>query len=299
MSEAILVPLELAALAAALMARRVESGRWWWLAVAGLCSGLGILARPSCFPVLIGVALLAILPGRPWRAWLPGVAVVVGVGLLTVVPWVARDQSTFHSLVPITDIDGFNLAGVYNSQAASNGYPAHYQWRPPTAVPSLLPLFANPRLTEVGLGDSLRHAGLTYISHHPTSVISASFWDTWRMFELSGLKLSTEVAVEAGYTKRIALLGMLGFWLVALLAAIGVLARKARQAPLALWLTPLLLLVVTVPFLGNARLRAPIDPFFILAAALAVVTLVDRFARVAIAARPEPVPEEERPLAVA
>jgi hypothetical protein len=39
---------------------------------------------------------------------------------------------------------------------------------------------------------------------------------------------------------------------------------------------PVLLWLGSVPFLGTARLRDPIEPFLILLAAVAVVTVIDR-----------------------
>ncbi len=160
-----------------------------------------------------------------------------------------------------------------------------YDWRPPVGVPALQPLFQDKSLEEVGLGDALRHAGLTYIEHHPFAVVEATVLDTWRMAELSGLHQSQLTAQDAGYGKRLAELGMAAFWLVALLAIAGLCTKRARRVPWGFWLAPVMLWIVTAPFLGDSRLRSPLDPFFIVAAALAVVEGWERFARPRVSAR--------------
>jgi hypothetical protein len=289
MSESIYLPLELAAVAAVLLAAQDRQRRWWWLLVSGVSAGLGILARPNGAVLVLGLIALLVTLGLAGRRPHParqvgwsatqvalGCATVMFSAVAVVAPWVVRDSAAFHELVPVTDIDGFNLAGVYNAQAAHDGYPTHYQWRPPNAVPALAPLFHDRSLDEVGLGDALRTKGMDYVEAHPTAVISASVWDTIRMAELTGLGQSTLTSRDAGFGRTAALLGMLAFWAAAALAVVGLLTRAGRRAPAGLWATPVLFWAVTVPFLGTPRLRAPIDPFVVLAAAVGIVALVDR-----------------------
>jgi peptidoglycan/LPS O-acetylase OafA/YrhL len=280
MSEAIFVPLELAAVTAALMARTDPARRWRWLAASGASAGLGILARPNGAALVVGlVALVVVGVGRRRDQWLASL-VVVGSCLVMVAPWIVRDAVVFKRLVPVTDIDGYNLAGVYNAQAAGSPYPAIYQWRAPVAVPALVPLFHDPSLNEVTLGDRLRDRGLSWIEAHPTSVGVAVWWNTWRMAELTGIGESAIAIDEAGLGRTAAWLEMLTWWAVAALAVLGFLrgARRrasgpARVRPWALWVAPIALWAITAPFLGTSRLRAPIDPFVVLAAAAGLVSL--------------------------
>ena len=61
------------------------------------------------------------------------------------------------------------------------------------------------------------------------------------------------------------------FFPLALLALVGAATMAARRAPpLWLWLVPLLLLIATVPIVGEIRMRAPIDPFLVLLSSLAL-----------------------------
>jgi hypothetical protein len=138
-------------------------------------------------------------------------------------------------------------------------------------------LFSDRSLDEVGLGERLRTAAIDFVRDHPSAPIQAEAWNSYRMLELTGLDQSARAARETGYGRGAAALGMVSFWIVAALALLGAATRAARRAPVALWLAPALLWAGTALFLGEPRLRAPIEPFIVLAAALAV----DRvFARV-------------------
>jgi len=272
LSESIYVPVELGAFLVVLVAVGDGRRRWPWVAAGGALAGLGVLARPNGIALLIALAALLVARAGADRG---RVLVLVAGFAMVVAPWIVRDAMEFHRLVPITDIDGYNLAGVYNTQAASSAYPTHYQWRPPVAVPSLRPLFHDPSLDEVALGDRLRDRGLSWIGAHPTSVLAAIFWDSWRMAELTGIRESSAVVAEAGFGRGAAWLEMVSFWSLGLLAVLGMVTRRAREAWV-VWVAPVSLWAVTVPFLGTSRLRAPLDPFVVLAAAIALVTLVDR-----------------------
>jgi hypothetical protein len=64
------------------------------------------------------------------------------------------------------------------------------------------------------------------------------------------------------------------FWVVAALAAVGLFTREARRAPQWLWAIPILLALSVI--LVNAetpRFRSPIDPYLIMLAACALVSL--------------------------
>jgi 4-amino-4-deoxy-L-arabinose transferase-like glycosyltransferase len=295
LSESLYMPLEAAAVAAALLAMRTGPRRWWWAALSGLCAGLGILDRPAGFVLVAALAVIVVAgwthERRELGRRLGTAAVLIVTAVAVLVPWVARDEGTFHALVPVTDIDGFNLAGVYNPVVAGEPYPVAYQWQPPTSSP----LFADRSLNEVQLGDALRRQALRWMQDHPTSVVAASFWNTWRMAELTGIGGSTFALDDSGYGRHMAWLEMLSFWLLAVLAAGGLLTRRARTAPLGLWLAPVALWAITAPVLGGSRLRAPIDLFLVLAAAVAVDALARPRPPVPPPSEPEPAVEARLP----
>jgi hypothetical protein len=71
-----------------------------------------------------------------------------------------------------------------------------------------------------------------------------------------------------------------GFWLVALVAFLGVFTLAARRAPRWLWITPVLMYLSVVFVNGETpRFRAPIDPFLILLAGCALARAAERALR--------------------
>ena len=65
--------------------------------------------------------------------------------------------------------------------------------------------------------------------------------------------------------------GVVAFWLLCLLALLGIFTRAARAAPRWIWAIPVLL-ALTVVFVNveTPRFREPIDPFLLLLAGCAV-----------------------------
>lgn len=270
MSEAIFLPLLLGAVWAVLKARDDPDAASLWAIAAGTLVGLGLLARPNSLALVPAFVLL--LAG--WRK-----AALLGLtALLVLLPWQLRNASAVDGFVFIADIDGFNVAGVYNEDSADAGYPARYQFRPPNGVPSLAPLFDDPTLDEVSLGAELRSRGFDHVRDNPTAPFQAVAWNSFRMLELSGPEQSEAVMEEAGFGRTTALAGLVSFWALLAAAVAAVATGAIRRVPRALWLAPGLLWLGTALFLGNARLRAPIEPFLILAAAPLVATAGARVA---------------------
>lgn len=289
LSESLYLPLEMLALTAVLMARRNGRFRYWWLLTAGAGAGLGVLTRPNGVVLVLGLVALVILPfsRSALRSLLRQAAVVVAVAVLVVTPWEIRNAVQFHKFVPISTIDGYNLAGVFNSDAANDGFPYTYQWRPPIGVSALQPLFKDHNLNEATLGDRLWSTGTKFLESHPAALPEAYFWNTFRMADLSGLTENTLSMHEMGFGKLAAALEMVAFWVVAAFALLGLLSRRIRGAPWSFWITPVLFWLITAPFLGSTRIRTPIDPFIVICAALGVVAVLDRL----VARQPKPARE--------
>jgi peptidoglycan/LPS O-acetylase OafA/YrhL/4-amino-4-deoxy-L-arabinose transferase-like glycosyltransferase len=270
MSEAIFVPIMVGALLTALLAREGGARANHWAVATGLLVGAGLLARPNSVAMLPAFVLLVTAWSRvAWdrRAALVRAALLVTAAVAVLVPWQIRNARTMSGTVFIADIDGYNVAGVYNADSAASGYPTTYQFRPPNGVAELAPLFRDPLLDEVSLGDELRTRGIDFVRSHPIAPAKAVFWNSFRMLELSGVDQSTLIAKEAGFGRGTAIAGMVSFWLLAACAIVATATQAVRRAPRSLWLAPALLWLGTSLFLGNARLRAPIEPFLVLAAA--------------------------------
>jgi 4-amino-4-deoxy-L-arabinose transferase-like glycosyltransferase len=278
LSESLFVPLVVSAVACALLARRPTrtSRRLVWLASAGVLAGLSSLARPNGGAIVLGLVALAVTAMRPRRRVVAGVATLLAAVVVVLVPWEVRDAIEMHAFVPVTTVDGFTLATVYNAPAARHDYRV---WVPPNVVPQLAPLFHDRSLNELTLNNELRKKAFDWINAHPTSVPRVSYLNTLRMGELTGLNPSAQEGLATGAGRRTVLLSMGAFWLIGVLAAAGILTRRARRAPLGIWLVPLSLWVISMPIEGSARLRAPIDPFLVLAAAVFVTQVRSRVGR--------------------
>jgi 4-amino-4-deoxy-L-arabinose transferase-like glycosyltransferase len=280
MSESIFIPLMLGAVLCALIAREDDTSCNRWALACGALIGLGLLTRPNSLAMLPALLLLVAAwkrQGGPARPALVRAGLVFAAVVVVVLPWEIRNVAVMHSLVPISDVDGYNFGAVYNADAASSPYPARYQFRPPNAVATLAPLFSDPSLDEVSLGTKLRTAGLDWIKSHPLAPVESEAWNSLRMLELVGLDNSTTAMHEYGYGRGTAALGIVSFWVLLPLALLGLLLAAARRAPLALWLAPVCLWIGSALFLGDARLRSPVDVFLILAAGCFVAQLVVRF----------------------
>lgn len=279
LSESLSLPLELAGVAAALEYRRDHQRRW--LVLAGVAGGLGVLARPVSAVFVLAFAFL-VWDRRP-RLSLRALAAPVAVGIVaivTVVPWLVRDYARFDRFVPVSTLDGFVVAGVYNHDADTD--PDHPGvFRVPIAVPALAPLFSDMRLDEVELSSRLKDAGVDYVRAHPAYVGEVVAWNTARLFDLTGPGFVRETAASLGIRERAADIWFASYVLVAVTAVIGLFTTAARRVPRALWAVPLLVVAGTVATLGTARYRSPVEPFLVLLAAMAIAAVVDRRAEAA------------------
>lgn len=288
LSESLSLPLELGSLLAAWVtpsARRPLR----WSALTGLLCGLDILCRPDSFILLVPAVLLACRwppPAPPGRARLRAAAVragvLVGAAGLTVTPWLVRDAVVMGRFVPVTTQGGLVASGTYNDTSAHDPTnPA--AWRPTSYVPEYRHLL---RGTEVQEESALRAAALHYITGHPAYPLRVAGWNLVRLFDLTGLVDARASWGANGFSPGWADLDTFGLLALAVLGAGGavrLLVRVRRRAgppspasvlpapdpaagsrPWALWLAPVLLALVTIPVLGESRLRVGLDPFLIL-----------------------------------
>jgi 4-amino-4-deoxy-L-arabinose transferase-like glycosyltransferase len=288
LSESLFLPLELGLALCLVRFRQVPAYRWALL--AGCLCALAALTR--------GVADIWMIPtlviigktrtSRRMRWWSLAGALVVFLVVLT--PWTIRNAEAFHAFVPISTESGFTLAGQYNAVAGrDNAFQA--VWQGPTVIAPIAGqvrrLLDRPGgINEVQLDGVLRSDGVKYLKAHPTHLITATVLDTLRMFDLGkGHTFTTGVAY-----RELSLPG--GLWrpmtlsaqLIVLIAILSLVARVTRKlsfpiGPLSLWLLPILAYLLTVPSVGNPIKRLPLDPFFILLAALGASACWDAVGR--------------------
>ena len=271
-SEPLYTALMLGAICAVLRWR--SHGGLAMLAAAGVLAGLTALTRNNGVIVLVGVAALAVSRGdsRGWVRRLRGPLLVMAVGVVTIVPWTIRNAVVMGGFLPISDESGPTLVGTYNSISLANRVQPG-TW---TGRVSRLPryrgfFFEAPAHSGITVDDVLQHDAITFAADHP-AYIGTVFWhNTLRLLELHGGAWVRFAAGTIGLPPGAAVAGAIMFYIVALLALVGVFVPATRRAPRAFWAIPALQFLTTV--LVNAetpRFRTPLEPFILLLAALSL-----------------------------
>ncbi|HEY1713336.1 MAG TPA: glycosyltransferase family 39 protein [Solirubrobacteraceae bacterium] len=296
-AENLLLVFELASIWTALRARRAGGSRfpggvYLWIAATGVLTGLATLAHENAalFVLPLGVACWSALrargvrgsrvPRRPGLRALAGPALLVACACAMIAPWTIRNAVELHHFIPVSDETGITLVGTYNADSAA-AEPLHYKWDLYLKLPEFKALAKHAsRYDEVGLSDVLQHRALDYLRAHPSSPLDVGFHNTLRMLELDGSFAWHASYAAISLPAGAADIGVVSFWLLLVLAIIGLFTNVRREAPGWLWAFPVLYwLSVTFINLETPRFREPIDPFFILLAACAVATAAHRVLR--------------------
>jgi 4-amino-4-deoxy-L-arabinose transferase-like glycosyltransferase len=281
-SEALFVPLVLAATAAAIEARRAKRPARWVVAT-GVLLGAAALTRTNGLILLLPLSL-AVAPARSrWRLRaVPPPAAVVVIVALVIAPWTIRNAVVLHRFIPVSTEIGYTLAGTYDQASRSDHrWPA--VWKESEHGASLeygVILFEAEihRWNEPTYGDHLLSAAIADIRRDPAYVLKVGLWNSLRMFHLAELDFGVGNLRDTDIPRIPALLEIYGFYPLAILALGGLLTRRVRRAPKWLWLIPVCL-ATSVFVTGFIRFRSPIDPFLTMLAALAVAALLDRRSR--------------------
>ncbi len=309
-AENLLVVLMLAAIWTALRARRSKYP-YPWLAATGVLTGLATLTHENAFVILLPLGFAAVAatraqsngartvtyskvtvgstgahghggrrpPPQPTRRASPvgAVALLVGMTVLTIAPWTVRNALELHHFIPVSDETGITLVGTYNPQSAEFS-PVPYKWRFFWKIPENNHLRHHLRhVSEPALSAELESQALHYIGDHPLSPLEVAYHNTLRMFEIEGTYAWHASADAIGVRVPIAGVGVVSFWLLCIVAALGIATRAARDGPRWIWAIPLLM-ALTVVFINveTPRFREPIDPFLVLLAGCAVEAALAR-----------------------
>jgi 4-amino-4-deoxy-L-arabinose transferase-like glycosyltransferase len=269
LSESLFIPLVLGAVLTALIYRDDRRSRW--LLLSGVLIGLAALTRGNGLFVAIPVAFL-VWVDRPrlWWRHVTAPALVIVATLVVLVPWTIRNAEVFHRFVPVSTDVGFTLAGTFNATAQAPGRPFPAMWEMPQG--HIQQLYAqHPRTNEAAINDTLLNEALTYVGHHPSSVLKTWYWGTVRLLDLTPAVERFYAPFER-YPTWLAMLSVYTFWVLALAVIAALASRPARRAlraaPPALWGVPLALYLTTVLLNGTTRGRVPLDPFLILVVAV-------------------------------
>lgn len=277
-SEALFVPVELGlALVLVRLARRPAALRWSLLA-GGLCAAALLTRAVAVLWVVVAVLAAAgsVAAGRPRRRAV--VAVVAGFAVV-MAPWAVRNAEVLHAFVPVTTEGGFTLAGQYNSTVAAPG-PLQSVWQIPLIIPDVAarvrPLYARRGgVNEAQLDSALRTIAVDYATAHPGDVLRATANDTLRLFDLGPGHRRQSSIIDRELALPGALRGTSGVFgqVLGILALLGLalgLRRRGGLGPWWLWGLPVAALLATVIMVGSTLKRAPLDPFLIVLAAVAI-----------------------------
>ena len=207
---------------------------------------------------------------------------------LELVPWTARNAHVLHAFVPVSTEGGYTLAGQYNATVAAPG-PLQSVRQIPSIIPDvaarLRPLYRRRSgVDEAQLDSALRRIAVDYAVAPPGYVLRAAANDALRLFDLGpGHQLQSsiidrELALPAALRRAYAISGQV-LGVLAFLGLAAALRRRRGRGPLWLWGIPVTALLATVLIVGSTLKRAPLDPFLIVLAALAVDAAVVRAPR--------------------
>lgn len=273
MTEGLFTLLVITATLCAVRSRR-EEHRYPWIVAAGVLAGLASLTRTNGIAVglALGVVVWSGMPRLSWRALLAPLVTVVAMAL-TIAPWTIRNATKLHDFVPVTVETGPTLTGTYNHVAAKH----HWLWRY-LGYNDYRSISADRRLSSAQQDRKETAAVLRYIANHPTVLPQVLFWNTVRLLDLAGRKLSHKTArTDVDATAGVADAMTYSFWAMGALALLGLLSPALRRAPWSLWLVPAVLwLSVAAVTTGTPRFRAALEPFVIMVAALGLIEVARR-----------------------
>jgi 4-amino-4-deoxy-L-arabinose transferase-like glycosyltransferase len=275
LSEPLYLVFELGAISAAVAHRR-SSHPYRWALVTGLLAGLAVLTRVNGILLVVPLAI-AVWTLRPrfGGVALAQPALMVGATLVLLAPWTIRNAIELHAFIPLSTQDGIALERSFN--------PIAFHASPPSLQhnsPRLFRIKQQHGINEAELSSELEGAARNFMREHPAYVAQTAFWNFIRLFHLSDPELGRGYSSGEGVDWWLSGLGIYGLYPLALLALAGALLPAARRAPWFVWVAPALAwLPVLLMATGRARYRAPIDPFLVMLAGLALVAAWERLSR--------------------
>jgi 4-amino-4-deoxy-L-arabinose transferase-like glycosyltransferase len=267
-SETLFLPLVVAGVLAMVHYRR--SRRLRWALAAGALAGLAALTRSN------GVALLLPLLVGAWTVRpLSARTLATGIGMLAaavlvISPWTIRNALALDAFVPVTTQAGYGLAGQYSDTSRDDQiYPS--AWRPPQAHGPYRAIIEDPRLDEAQVDKRLRSESRGFIRAHPEYVAQTGFRNALRLLGLRDVGFERLAAKDYGMSPALSKASIYSFYVVALLALVGLSHPAVRRTPAFVWLTPVVMILTTVFIAAGIRYRVPADPFVVCLAAVGLV----------------------------
>ena len=198
--------------------------------------------------------------------------VAVGVCALVLLPWFIRDWIAFDQPVLLSTNAGGLLAGANCHETYYGAFIGQWTFScipPPTSTNEAV---VSNHLRDVGLRYARDHAGRLPV------VIAARIGRSFELFQ-PAQQWHMEASFE-GRNLTIEQLGVLAYYVVAVLAIAGTIILRRRHGPWLVLLSPLVLvLFVSITAYGFTRFRVGAEPALIVLAAVALDALVRRWRR--------------------
>ena len=251
-------------------------GSWRRAAVMGVLLGLGCLARPTAFFVVLWIVGWVVLLGAsPLKNRIFRCAVLVGVVVLTLVPWTIRNHIAFDKTMFFTSHGGITF--YQGNNAAVLEYPQYHG-----GVAPLHMLPGNDELKtlqEIAKDEKARALGREFLRENPGDIPIlvwrkfARFWRFKSDVGLSGVKSGWWWNKDSFLGKLASSLdvGFVYAVFVIPLFVVGLIFSFKRRR----WwvfLTGLIVMhtLVTLIFHGSLRMRIPIEPVIVMFAAFTI-----------------------------
>lgn len=236
------------------------------LVVLAVVSALATLARSE---LVLLVAFAVLIAWRVHRRPLRMVAVVALTALLVLAPWIGPNLVRFETPVTLSTNAGTTLRGsncdiTYAGRAVGS-------W-------SIFCLAIEP--DTIGMETSRRDSrwrrdGIDYATDNLRRVPLVLLARLGRTLDLVGWEYALDEDVRDGRPRLGSTLGIAAFLGLTPLAVVGI--RRWRGAERAVLLAPVAVVAVTtLAFYGGHRIRSPMEPVVVVAAAAGAVSLADR-----------------------
>jgi peptidoglycan/LPS O-acetylase OafA/YrhL/4-amino-4-deoxy-L-arabinose transferase-like glycosyltransferase len=254
--------------------RRPSLARAAWM---GLACGLATMTRPEQVLLFALLALPAIALARSvdLRRRARMAVLCLAVGAAPIVPWMVRNARTFHHPVLLSTNFDVTLQ-VSNCPSTFDHRGPFYAFWDFQCLPKV-----NLIGDETDQAIFYRHQAVTFISHHKRDVPGVVAARLGRFFNLYRPNQQTVFDAIEGRPRWLSLIGLGGFYLMALAALAGALAlrrQRTRLFPLlAVPITVTLAIVLTFP---NTRYRAPAEVTLVVLTAVAISAFLARGGRV-------------------
>ena len=260
--------------------------RPWKPPLLGVALGIAALTRGEGF-LMLAIPLAIWWGAYPRRAWLQRSAVVVVLMLLTIAPWTIRNAVVLDAFVPVSNNASWTLASAHSPNANGGEVETPPEWTPPGVPEAERAKAVRSKAIHWAIGHPLKELGLIprrLIALNQGSGGSIGGWINGGTPDQHQLHTSSVIVFTV-------LADAFGYFLLfATLASLVVIGprRLWRLHPAMRGVLAYLALCLVnygIVYYGQWRYRIPMEPFMVLLATPLLVRVWDRRAELAASLR--------------